>query len=610
MRSPQNMHIIQIEITNACVYSCSNCTRMCGHHEKTFMMDFETFKRAVDSLEGYTGTVSIMGGEPTLHPEFEKFALYLKSKYLHLYEESQDTDLLHPMDDFWKTVQDISLKYANYHEYDGNEIAMIPVPGLYSVTGKTYGKHFEVIQDVFRRQVLNDHDSEMYHQPALISRKDLGIDDETWVKLRDNCWIQNTWSASISPKGAFFCEIAAALDMLFDGPGGWPIEKDWWKREPKEFSDQLHWCELCGFACETFSRNAAEQVDDVSPSLYEKLKKVNSPKVNAGKVNVISVEDGVISEESKASGEAFSMSGVSTGSPYIKYIGDKFNGETSVLHPHNLVAVLHLTPNSSVEWLKEVVQQGADIYSHFYLICESEECARLWHQVSITVDASIYFLPQQTYGVIWNKILKLTPSNSHFVVMQGNSLVTSDFLIQFIKSIPNPGTLIYGESTSLKAVPQWVKIQGDFDAIVLFHNQASSLRDIGFDRVARMESFSGFVDLWKEAKKIAFDERLFAYSSKNLIQEGERCAIFGAGGRGLDLYDILIKRKATCVAVVDSDPKKQGSPFEHLVIGAPDSLGILVGEIDRILIGTPIFLDVMTEKLVELGFDPSIISVH
>ena len=61
--------------------------------------------------------------------------------------------------------------------------------------------------------------------------------DEVWLPLRDKCWVQNEWSASITPKGAFFCEIAAALDMLFDGPGGWKIEPGWWRRTPEEFGD-------------------------------------------------------------------------------------------------------------------------------------------------------------------------------------------------------------------------------------------------------------------------------------------------------------------------------------------------------------------------------------
>ena len=28
-----------------------------------------------------------------------------------------------------------------------------------------------------------------------------------------------------------FCEVAASLDYLFDGPGGYSLEKGWWKHQ-------------------------------------------------------------------------------------------------------------------------------------------------------------------------------------------------------------------------------------------------------------------------------------------------------------------------------------------------------------------------------------------
>ena len=45
-------------------------------------MDFETFKQAVDSLKDFPGMVGIIGGEPTVHPQFEKFANYLRESRL------------------------------------------------------------------------------------------------------------------------------------------------------------------------------------------------------------------------------------------------------------------------------------------------------------------------------------------------------------------------------------------------------------------------------------------------------------------------------------------------------------------------------------------------
>ena len=79
MRQIRDMSIMEIDITNVCHHKCSNCTRFCGHHKKPFFMDFETFKRAVDSLEGYQGLISTIGGEPLLHPEYNDFAEYLRS---------------------------------------------------------------------------------------------------------------------------------------------------------------------------------------------------------------------------------------------------------------------------------------------------------------------------------------------------------------------------------------------------------------------------------------------------------------------------------------------------------------------------------------------------
>jgi MoaA/NifB/PqqE/SkfB family radical SAM enzyme len=81
MRSPKDMRTIQIDITNACVHKCSNCTRFCGHHKKPFFMEWETFKKAVDSLSGFKKRIGIMGGEPTLHPQFERFVRYLGEKH-------------------------------------------------------------------------------------------------------------------------------------------------------------------------------------------------------------------------------------------------------------------------------------------------------------------------------------------------------------------------------------------------------------------------------------------------------------------------------------------------------------------------------------------------
>lgn len=275
MRSPADMQIIQIEITNACTHYCSNCTRFCGLHKKSFFMEYDTFTKAVDSLKGYKGIVGIMGGEPTIHPKFGEFLEYYRA---HVPEPRPRTLCRFPLPSFKDYVARMIYQRGRHR-------------GIWSSFGKGYYKYFEQIQDIFPYQVLNDHSNVNLHQALLVARKEIGIPDDQWIKLRDRCWIQNLWSASITPKGAFFCEIAAALDMLFDGPGGWPIEPDWWRRKPHEFQDQLHWCELCSAALNVPSLPASQQTDMMSPEIFERVKSINGWKIQNGKYTVYDRND-------------------------------------------------------------------------------------------------------------------------------------------------------------------------------------------------------------------------------------------------------------------------------------------------------------------------------
>lgn len=270
------MKIIQIEVTNACGHSCSNCTRFCGHFKKPFFMDYDTFVRAVDSMEGFPGMTGIMGGEPTIHPQFEKLMKYYASK----------TDGGRKYANALKPIRNFSQYLVE------NDMQNIKSKrGLWSSLGTGYYKNYELIQETFPFQLINDHSHSGLHQTLLVTRKELGIPDDKWIEMRDNCWAQNMWSASITPKGCFFCEVAAALDMLFDGPGGWPIEKGWWKRKPEDFGEQLNWCEFCSAVLNVPRVEAALETDVVSPVIYERLKQIGSPKLNKGKVKIFNVKD-------------------------------------------------------------------------------------------------------------------------------------------------------------------------------------------------------------------------------------------------------------------------------------------------------------------------------
>lgn len=362
MRSPADMGTIQIDITNACTLQCSNCTRFCGNHKKPFFMSYEDFKKAVDSVEGFNGVTGVMGGEPTLHPEFERFVLYLQKKYGKRKKENR---LLYPQKDFiWEIRRRECESCVTREREDGSRYVKSHGPGLWSNMSSSYLKYYEIIQDTFEVQYLNDHMNPSYHQPGLFARKDLGIPDEEWIPMRDACWIQNEWSATITPKGAFFCEIAGALDMLFDGPGGWKVEPGWWKRTPEEFGDQLHWCEICGFALTTFVRNAEESIDDVSPTVLKMLKKVDSPKYNSGRINAVKINDGVIAEDSKAEVKAFTSY-----DRYMEHYEDRFSKNNSILYKCEYTDVCIKNGTDFGKQLNELLSQNAE----WILLKQSED---------------------------------------------------------------------------------------------------------------------------------------------------------------------------------------------------------------------------------------------
>lgn len=249
MRSISENSVIQIEVTNACWLKCANCTRHVGHHRKPFFMSLDQISEGIDSLEGFKGNIGIMGGEPTLHPKFKEICKLMQKKVPREKRE------------FW-------------------------------TSGWQWAKNKDIILETFDRERIayNEHATpDGKHTPLLVAIDDVIKDKELMWKMIDNCWIQNQWSASITPKGGFFCEVAASLDYLFEGPGGYKIEKGWWKKNPAQFKDQVdRYCKNCSGALpmkpESDGCGGREKpaYDTISSANLEKLKKLKSPKVTAG----------------------------------------------------------------------------------------------------------------------------------------------------------------------------------------------------------------------------------------------------------------------------------------------------------------------------------------
>ena len=588
MKSPKDMRIIQIDVTNACIHNCSNCTRFCGHHKRPFMMSMETFKRAVDSLDGYTGTIGLMGGEPTLNPHFEEMAQYLKSRRAPLKSHAMLQPQLHFMD----AIHDLEMEHTFAYPCGAGVRQTVNGPGIWSTIGENYKKYYETIQDCCQYQALNDHSNAMFHQPALVSRKFLGIGDEEWKKMRDACWVQNLWSATVTPKGAFFCEVAGALDMLFDGPGGWPIEPGWWQRTPQDFGDQLHWCEICGLACHTFMRNANEEIDDVSPDIYEKLKAAGSRKVGTEHINILKLDaNGQIAAESKA---AISKR-FSSAMPYTESYSARFNEEKTNLffkkyralliveNKDELMSVdalgddfeqvLLLVPNHFAEKAREMAQENSKI--------------RVLVRESATIGKAIY------------AILDGADYNTYLLILDGK-VIPAKMTEHLNQLVLNPGVLLY-HSYPADGNNEYFRAKAG-STTVLLNGIAHSMREAGWDRILPVETLAGIKGIWQQEKVIDFLPTMARKAPTSKIESGKRYAIYGAGRALGTAIQTIEQGGGKAVAIIDRNASLWNKEEQGLEIFPPEYLASHRQQIDRVLISSTMYYREMKSVLLGMGY--------
>ncbi len=489
MRSPSKMSIIQIELTNACMNKCSNCTRLCSHHKKPFFMDFETFKKACKSLKGFQGMAGMMGGEPTLHPKFDKYVRYLVDNFG--VKKSLDRGR-HPISEF--------SDYMNKELLSTNKLGY----SLCSSIGKHYYKHFELIQETFDYQLLNDHKHDGLHQGILVSRKDVGIPDEKWYSIRDSCWLQNNWSASITPKGAFFCEVAGTLDLLFDGPGGWDIEPGWWERTPDQFGDQLKWCELCGIAFNGPKTQAKDELDDISPSVFEKLKSIDSPRLKLGKYKIYK---DIISSPQIAS--------YTPGKPFYLPDGDKnerMKTGAQELYPNNLKCISLQDNALDIKKIKKLKLSFDDL-----IIIKESISNKLKAEIDIS-DINYLENIHITLGEAIEKSISIINIKDWVVLTDSNTVLSESWHERVSNTIFNPGCLyLYNSFKTKKNIPlasTAFNLSSESFTFCMFNVNAFTLRDI---RWSQIESIDDLMNFWTVDKIIPFDDTFDKIISTKII---------------------------------------------------------------------------------------------
>lgn len=256
MKDVFNATLIQILTTNHCPFDCANCSQMIPHQAKKFHAALETIEKALWTLTNWNGHVGLFGGEPTCHPQFGEICK-LMQKYVPVKARRE----------LW-------------------------------TAGTNWCKYKDVIEETFYKELIayNDHSKpdECWHQPVQIAIEEVfgARDKDKMKKIIDNCWVQLRWSPSITPMGAYFCEIAAARAMILGYPKGLDVEWDWWKAPLSAYQYQIEaLCKKCS-AClpMPMKANSYQNYDDVSQGILAELYEHNSPKANEGHCKCVDIE--------------------------------------------------------------------------------------------------------------------------------------------------------------------------------------------------------------------------------------------------------------------------------------------------------------------------------
>lgn len=207
-RYPINMHRLEVDLTYRCQLRCSNCSRGCTQLPSDADISIEQIVRFLDSSlqQGRRwDKVSILGGEPTLHPDFNEII-----NIMHEWFEKNS-----PHSDI-KVVSNGAGKFVRE-------------------------RYYQIPQDWQTENSFKDGTDPDYFDPVNIAPIDLPeFEGEDFSKA---CWVAMECGMALTPNGYFPCPVAGAIDRMFSMNCG--------KSELPKDTDNLQfelskYCALCG----------------------------------------------------------------------------------------------------------------------------------------------------------------------------------------------------------------------------------------------------------------------------------------------------------------------------------------------------------------------------
>ncbi len=283
--------IIQIMITRACDLSCISCTQGSNLSGKPMVMNIDQFKDACLSLKDYYGVVGIFGGNPCMHPEFEKICAILEN-IIPFERRGLWSNNLRGHGKLCREIFNPEVSNLNVHT--------------------SYEAYQEMLRDWPECHPKGINDSR--HSPPFVAMRDMqDMDFATMWELIQDCDINQNWSAMIGVfRGelrAYFCELAGAQSMLHEHESNYPdtgmkVTPNWWKMPIASFTNQvMKHCFECGVPMRGIGDLAVNGMNEQVSKTHQKMYMLKKP---VGKVIQ------VVNNRSELGGE------VSTATNYIE----------------------------------------------------------------------------------------------------------------------------------------------------------------------------------------------------------------------------------------------------------------------------------------------------
>jgi hypothetical protein len=224
-RFSRSKTLLEIDITYVCSLSCKGCNRSLDIAPTTATVSLEQIrqfvKESVEKRIGWKG-IRLLGGEPTLHPDFLEIL-----------------DVLREYKNTYRPKMLITVVSNGYTERTKAMLARLPTDVSVENTSKVSS-----VQDDF----------------APFNNAPRDYPEHAHTDFRNGCWITEGLGMGLTPQGYYYCAIAGGIDRIFNYRLG--------RQSIPEETDRMHeqsslLCALCGhfsiFVPKTTPRDGTSQ---------------------------------------------------------------------------------------------------------------------------------------------------------------------------------------------------------------------------------------------------------------------------------------------------------------------------------------------------------------